>query len=402
MYSNGHFFTLAVYAGQLLSLAQPLMAEEHPQLTCAQLEGFVCESYMKKEECDTRAWELAGCKRKAQCESQGGESTPTNAAECCRNRDPLPLEVSDHLAYMSRCAPGAPPGEPAVIEKTCSELDGFVCAHWMQKEFCTLRQSEAQGCKVEKLCTPSEYQPLCCEANMERSKSPRDREAFMRKCLATKKDQDLGSHCDRMRTQASLCKETFRAWVSQQDLLRYCRNGHCHGLWQKLHVNHWVQETKFPRVYTDWPESEQERKQLIAQQNRAFAMTAREWRVMCARSVVEDHKCQSEPKRDLSLMHSVDWMRSMALVLEQDVEAGRKLDDSPEQYKYKLKITNETETDNWKDLEDDAKSAWRNRLLKLEELAVHRPQTEDYWALNYRDPVWETWNTTAVRLSREQ
>lgn len=95
-------------------------------------------------------------------------------------------------------------------------------------------------------------------------------------------------------------------------------------------------------------------------------------------------------------MRTPDWMRRMALALEEDVEAGKKLDDSLAQYAYGANLTGRS----WPELETAATAAWRKRLLKLEERAVYRPPTEDYWSVNRFDPVWEAWRSTALNMTR--
>lgn len=96
-------------------------------------------------------------------------------------------------------------------------------------------------------------------------------------------------------------------------------------------------------------------------------------------------------------MRMPDWMRRMALALEEDVEAGRELDD--ERYAYGAAPTSGSGVESWPGLERAATDAWRNRLLELEELAVYRPPREDHSGLNRHDPVWETWKSTVLKMT---
>ncbi|KAM4067110.1 hypothetical protein HRG_001108 [Hirsutella rhossiliensis] len=339
MYINGGgFVALAASAGHVLLLVHRAAAKDAlPDLTCPQLQQFICLVGMTKEICEVRNWELAN--------------------------------KSEHFAYMKQCAPGSSPGDPGASELECSALEHFTCSFWMQRDYCHLLQREDEGC--------------------QNTRRPADE--YMRKCHPSSA-KGLATHCERVATQADWCEKTFRAWVSQHDLGSFCRDGDCTQWWKRMDLGHWVRDAKLPRHWDEEPQTKEGREDLNRRRERAFAMTAREWRVMFMN--------QADPKRDLSLMSTPDWMRRMALTLEEDVEAGKKLDDSPAQYAYAAKPTSESGADSWPKLEKAAADAWRNRLLKLEELAVYRPPSEDYSGLNWHDPVWEAWKSTALNMTR--
>ncbi|PHH65048.1 hypothetical protein CDD81_3446 [Ophiocordyceps australis] len=94
-----------------------------------------------------------------------------------------------------------------------------------------------------------------------------------------------------MSSQAGWCRDSFRAWVSQQDLLRFCSDGVCDAWWHEMDMGHWVRAAPVIRTYRDEPQTEEEWARYNAEMQRAYAMTAREWRVMCARAVVEAELC---------------------------------------------------------------------------------------------------------------
>lgn len=114
----------------------------------------------------------------------------------------------------------------------------------------------------------------------------------MQKCRPPN-PKELASHCERMATQADWCEQTFRGWVSQWDLSSLTRDGDSAAWWRRMDMDHWVRDAKLPRNWDEEPKTKQGWEDLSRRQDRALAMTAREWRVMCARAVGEGEICKA-------------------------------------------------------------------------------------------------------------
>ncbi|PHH65049.1 hypothetical protein CDD81_3447 [Ophiocordyceps australis] len=89
-------------------------------------------------------------------------------------------------------------------------------------------------------------------------------------------------------------------------------------------------------------------------------------------------------------MHSPTWMRKMSLHLESDIKTPPRAPPPP------------LSSAPWRNLEANAKRAWRHHLFKLEALAVYRPSHEAYHAPWQPDPLWEEWRRVALAEEPDQ